>query len=186
MSTELSDFVKLVLDRMDTNPEEFIDGDPKHRWGTLTRGIIDRSVGEADTSSSRSLWALEPHELAAITTKYKALYLESQKRAFLKNILSGEEAKSKRVNVVPRATPMSAPDITRHALQIMEDEWGKAWNNSTPGQNALLGANTLRVDNGGIGASYTDARALYGTNNLNPQQTLAEAVRNQIDNTDNN
>ncbi len=44
MSTEMCDFVKLVLDRMDTNPEEFIDGDPKHRWGDMaaagTKGIF--------------------------------------------------------------------------------------------------------------------------------------------------
>lgn len=161
MSTEMCDFVKLVLDRMDTNPEEFIDGDPKHRWGTLTRGIIDRSVGEADTSSSRSLWALEPHELQAITTKYKAIYLESQKRAFLKNILGADENQGKKLNITKRATPMTAPDITRHALQIMEDEWGKSWNNSTQGQNALLGTNTLPVGNGNIAAGYIDARAQY-------------------------
>lgn len=185
MSTELCDFVKLVLDRMETNPEEFIEGDPKHRWGAMSRGIIDWVMGNTDSTSARSLWALEPHEREALTTKYKVIYLEREKRAFLKNILGGDEAKSKKVVVTKRATPMSAPDITRHALQIMEDEWGKAWSNATPGQNALLGADTLRVDNGGIGASYTDARALYGANHLNPQQTLAEAVRNQIDKTNN-
>lgn len=181
MSTELSDFVKLVLDRMETNPEEFIEGDPKHRWGTLVKGIVDWVMGETDTSSARSLWALEPHELQAITTKYKAIYLESQKRAFLKNILGGEQVKQKKVNVVPRgATPLTSADISRQALQIMEDEWGKAWN------NAALGQNTLRVDNGGIGASYTDARALYGTDNAESQRRYAEALRNKIDNTNNN
>ena len=69
MSTEMCDFVKLVLDRMDTNPQEFIEGDPTHRWGTLVRGIVDWVVGETDTSSARSLWALEPHELEAVTTE---------------------------------------------------------------------------------------------------------------------
>lgn len=186
MNTEMCDFVKLVLDRMDTNPEEFIDGDPKHRWGAMSRGIIDWVMGNTDSTSARSLWALEPHEREALTTKYKAIYLEREKRAFLKNILSGDETKPKRVNVVPRsATPLTSADISRQALQIMEDEWGKAWSNTTIGQNSLLGANTLPVGNGGILSGYTDARALYGTNNLNPQQTLAEAVRNQIDNTNN-
>lgn len=178
MSTEMCEFVKLVLDRMDTNPEEFIEGDTKHRWGTLVRGIVDLAIGETESSGARSLWALEPHELQAITTKYKALYLESQKRAFLKNILSGEEAKSKRVNVVPRASPMTAPDITRHALQIMEDEWSRAWSNSTPGQNALLGADTLRVDNGNIAAGYIDARAQYA----NEQTAKVVKRQNEPDN----
>ena len=127
MSTELSDFVKLVLERMDTFPEEFIDGDPKHRWGALSRGIVDLVMGETGSSSARSLWALEPHELEVLTIKYKAIYLESQKRAFLKNILSGDQTKPKRANVVPRgATPLTAADITRESLAILEKEWKNA------------------------------------------------------------
>jgi hypothetical protein len=121
MSTELCDFVKLVIERMDTFPEEFIEGDTKHRWGTLVRGIVDWVMGDTDTSSARSLWALEPHEREAITTKYKALYLESQKRAFLKNILGGDENQGKKINIVKR--PLTAADITRESLAILEKEW---------------------------------------------------------------
>ena len=121
MNTEMSDFVKLVIERMDTFPEEFIDGDPKHRWGALSRGIVDLVMGETGSSSARSLWALEPHELEAITTKYKAIYLESQKRAFLKNILTGDETKSKKINIVKR--PLTAADITRESLAILDKEW---------------------------------------------------------------
>ena len=123
MNTEMSDFVKLVLERMDTFPEEFIEGDPKHRWGTLVRGIVDWVMGETDTSSARSLWALEPHEREAITTKYKAIYLESQKRAFLKNILGGDETKSKKVQVVPKSKSLLTTDmITQHAMSILEGQ----------------------------------------------------------------
>jgi hypothetical protein len=123
MSTEMSDFVKLILERMDTFPEEFIDGDPKHRWSTLTRGIVDWVMDETDTSSARSLWALEPHEREALTTKYKALYLEQQKRAFLKNILLGDENKSKKVQVVPRSSSALTTElITQHAMNILEDQ----------------------------------------------------------------
>ena len=123
MSTEMSDFVKLILERMDTFPEEFIDGDPKHRWSTLTRGIVDWVMDETDTSSARSLWALEPHEREALTTKYKALYLEQQKRAFLKNILLGDENKSKKVQVVPRSSSaLTTEMITQHAMNILEDQ----------------------------------------------------------------
>ena len=123
MSTEMSDFVKLILERMDTFPEEFIDGDPKHRWSTLTRGIVDWVMDETDTSSARSLWALEPHEREALTTKYKTLYLEQQKRAFLKNILLGDENKSKKVQVVPRSSSaLTTEMITQHAMNILEDQ----------------------------------------------------------------
>lgn len=155
MSTEMCDFVKLVLDRMDTNPQEFIEGDPTHRWGTLVRGIVDWVVGETDTSSARSLWALEPHELAAITTKYKALYLESQKRAFLKNILGADENQGKKLTITKRSSVMSAPDITRHALQIMEDEWSKQYT-----------------------TGYTDTRALYA----NEQTAKVVKRQNEPDN----
>ena len=127
MSTELCDFVKLVLDRMDTNPEEFIEGDPKHRWGALSRGIVDWVMGETDTSSARSLWALEPHEREALTIKYKAIYLEREKRAFLKNILGGEdEIRSKKAQIIKRAGPLTAAQITTQALAILEEEWKPA------------------------------------------------------------
>ena len=121
MNTEMSDFVKLILERMDTFPEEFIEGAPQHRWSTLTRGIVDWVMDETDTSSARSLWALEPHEREALTTKYKALYLEQQKRAFLKNILGGDENQGKKINIVKR--PLTAADITRESLAILEKEW---------------------------------------------------------------
>jgi len=123
MSTELCDFVKLMLERMDTSPEEFITGDPKHRWGTLTGGIVDWAMGETDTGAARSLWALEPHEREALTTKYKAIYLEAQKRSFLKNILLGDENKSKKVQVVPRSNSLlTASAITQHAMNMLEDQ----------------------------------------------------------------
>ena len=123
MSNEMCDFVKLVLDRMDTFPEEFIEGDPKHRWGTLVRGLVDWAMEETDTNAARSLWALEPHEREALTTKYKALYLEQQKRAFLKNILLGDENKSKKVQVVPRSSSaLTTEMITQHAMNILEDQ----------------------------------------------------------------
>jgi hypothetical protein len=121
MNTEMSDFVKLVLERMDTFPEEFMRDGVNYRWATLVNGIVDLVMGDTESSGARSLWALEPHELEAITTKYKAIYLENQKRAFLKNILLGDETKSKKINIVKR--PLTAADITRESLAILEKEW---------------------------------------------------------------
>lgn len=182
MSTELCDFVKLVLDRMDTNPEEFIDGDPKHRWGAMSRGIIDWVMGETDTSSARSLWALEPHEREALTTKYKAIYLEREKRIFLKNILGGVETKSKKIAITKRgATPLTQSDITAQALKIMEDEWGKSWSNSTfnapgdLGQNSMLASTNVASN---ALAGYTDARGLYA----NEQTAKVVKRQNESDN----
>jgi hypothetical protein len=124
MNTEMSDFVKLILERMDTFPEEFMRDGVNFRWATLVTGIVDLVTGETGSSSARSLWALEPHELEAITTKYKVIYLENQKRAFLKNILIGDETKSKKINIVKRSSAMSISDMTADALAILEKEWG--------------------------------------------------------------
>jgi hypothetical protein len=121
MNTEMSDFVKLILERMDTFPEEFMNQGSNFRWQVLTSGIVDLVIGDPTTSAARSLWALEPHELEAVTTKFKAIYLEQQKRAFLKNILTGDETKSKKINIVKR--PLTAADITRESLAILEKEW---------------------------------------------------------------
>lgn len=178
MSTELCEFVQLVLARMDTNPEEFMQRAPNFRWATLVNGIVDTAMGDTESSGARSLWALEPHELEAITTKYKAIYLEQQKREFLKNILSGNETQGKKVNVVKRSSVMSAPDITRHALQIMEDEWSKGWSNSTMGQSPLLSTTTLAVDNGGILSGHIGDRALY----VNEQTAKVVKRQNEPDN----
>jgi hypothetical protein len=123
MNNEMSDFVKLVIERMDTFPEEFMNQGPNFRWQVLTSGIVDLVIGDPTTSAARSLWALEPHELEAVTTKFKAIYLEQQKRAFLKNILIGDETKSKKINIVKRSGPLTAADITRESLAILEKEW---------------------------------------------------------------
>jgi hypothetical protein len=137
-------------------------------------------MGDMDTSSVRTLWALEPHEREALTNKYKAIYLEQQKRAFLKNILGGNEAQSKKVQVVKRGVDsgtigsLTAQQITTQALAIMEKEWS----NSTRGQNALLGTDVLQVGNGGILSGYTDARALYA----NEQTAKVVKRQNEPDN----
>ena len=123
MNTEMSDFVKLVIERMDTFPEEFMNQGPNFRWQVLTSGIVDLVTGDPTTSAARSLWALEPHELEAVTTKFKAIYLEQQKRAFLKNILTGDETKSKKINIVPKSSSLLTPElITQHAMNILEDQ----------------------------------------------------------------
>lgn len=189
MSTELCEFVQLVLARMDTNPEEFIEGDPKHRWGALSRGIVDWVMGETDTSSARSLWALEPHEREALTTKYKVIYLEREKRAFLKNILGGNETQSKKGQVIKRPGPLTASQITTQALAVLEDQFSKQYAISgaqisngvilnSSGQNALLGTDVLQVGNGGILSGYTDARALYA----NEQTAKVVKRQNEPDN----
>lgn len=161
MSTELCEFVQLVLARMDTNPEEFIEGDPKHRWGALSRGIVDWVMGETDTSSARSLWALGPHEREALTVKYKAIYLEREKRAFLKNILGGNETQSKKAQVVKRPGPLTASQITNEALVALQDEFTKQYTISGAQiSNGVILNNTL------LGTGILNSSGQHAHNNL--------------------
>lgn len=99
MSEEAIDktFVELVLERMDTNPEEFIEGHPHFRWSTLVSSIMRRaSLGSLpadvyrDRGESLLVWALTTEELDLLQDKYRSVYRMFLRREFLKNIVSGE------------------------------------------------------------------------------------------------
>ena len=91
-------FVELVLERMDTNPEEFIEGHTHFRWSTLVNVLLHRAaIGEAaSTPTYRSggetllVWALTTAELDLLQAKYRNLYRAFLRREFVKNLLSGE------------------------------------------------------------------------------------------------
>lgn len=86
--SEFSDFTKLVLDRMETNPDEFEAG---NRWDTLVRALEARAIGQFDDRYARTLWPLEPLELEALMAKYRKLYLARIHKDMLKNIVSGAD-----------------------------------------------------------------------------------------------
>lgn len=86
--SEFSDFTKLVLDRMETNPDEFEAG---NRWDTLVRALEARAIGDFENRYARTLWPLEPLEIEAIMSKYRKLYLARIHKDMLKNIVSGAD-----------------------------------------------------------------------------------------------
>jgi hypothetical protein len=91
--TDNQTFVDLVLERMDTNPEEFIEGTPKFRWDALMQAIRAEGVGPQNNSFSVStynnnvLWALNEDEIKALGAKYREVYREFLRREFVKNIM---------------------------------------------------------------------------------------------------
>jgi hypothetical protein len=99
--TEEKSFVDLVLERMDTNPEEFIEGTEKFRWSTLLHAIRTHvnitneylTRENLNMSAGRSMieWALDKAEMDAIVAKYREVYRTSLKKDYLKNILAGKE-----------------------------------------------------------------------------------------------
>lgn len=91
--TDDKTFVDLVLERMDTNPDEFIEGTPKFRWDALMQAIRASGVGPQNNSLTLSpynnnvLWALDEDEVKALSVKYRAVYREFLRREFVKNIM---------------------------------------------------------------------------------------------------
>jgi len=97
--TEEKSFVALVLERMDTNPEEFIEGTEKFRWSTLLHAmrthvnIASEYLTRETMSSTRSMleWALDKEEMDAIVAKYRGVYRTHLKKDYLRHILAGTE-----------------------------------------------------------------------------------------------
>jgi hypothetical protein len=91
--TEEKSFVDLVLERMDTNPDEFIEGTQKFRWDSLTHTLRASGIGPQNHSLSVStynnnvLWALDEDEVKALGAKYREVYREFLRREFVKNIM---------------------------------------------------------------------------------------------------
>jgi hypothetical protein len=96
---EEKSFVDLVLERMGTNPEEFIEGTEKFRWSTLLHAIrtyvnIDSDNLARDNGPRvRSMieWALDKEEMDAIVAKYREVYRAYLKKDYLRHILAGTE-----------------------------------------------------------------------------------------------
>jgi hypothetical protein len=90
---EFSDFTKLVLARMESNPEEFctLHMTGYSRWQGLTRGLEALARGDTHAKDFGVLWPLSDEERAALLESYRKLYLNELHRDMLKNIVSGAD-----------------------------------------------------------------------------------------------
>lgn len=86
--SEFSDFTKLVLARLETNPDEFQLGG---RWDTLVRGIEAYVRDDKDDRYYRTLWPLDDPEIHVIVAAYRKAYLARLHKDMLKNIVSGDD-----------------------------------------------------------------------------------------------
>ena len=91
--SEISDFTKLVLDRMETNPDEFVSiGTGNYtRWQGLVNGLEELARGETDGRFIKVLWPLTDEERAMLLEKYRKIYLAELHKDMLKNIVSGND-----------------------------------------------------------------------------------------------
>jgi hypothetical protein len=86
MENNYSDFTRLMLARMESNPDEFSENG---RWSNLTLGLQELAQGRPD-HYARSLWSLNAEELAALITVYKRVYTDDMHKRSLRRIIEGE------------------------------------------------------------------------------------------------
>lgn len=93
---EPCDFVKLVLQRMDSNPEEF---EHYGRWNTLCESLERIATQEYTTPAAHQrnvLWAYDQFEIDLMLAKYREIYRNREYKNMLKSILVGDMGKSEK------------------------------------------------------------------------------------------
>jgi hypothetical protein len=94
MTQEPCDFVKLVLQRMDSNPEEF---EHYGRWNTLCESLeryAGAYTGNRPVPDRQVLWAYDQFEIDLMVAKYRTIYRDREHKNMLKSILMGNEPKA--------------------------------------------------------------------------------------------
>jgi len=132
--TELSDFTKLVLARLETNPDEFQLGG---RWDTLVRGIEAYVRGDQEDRYYRTLWPLDDPERLIIAA-YRKAYLARLHKDMLKNIVSGDDLKTNDIRysndtnpLKPRgAVPLTTSAMQQATLSTLQDSFNDAFSNA--------------------------------------------------------
>lgn len=128
--TELSDFTKLVLARLETNPDEFQLGG---RWDTLVRGLEAHAINETESRYLRTLWPLTAHELATILEAYRKAYLARLHKDMLKNIVSGDDLPKTldpikgTLRGASPSTVLTASAMQQQTLGLLQKEFDKSY-----------------------------------------------------------
>ena len=96
MTQEPCDFVKLVLQRMDSNPEEF---EHYGRWNALCESLeryAGAYTGNRPIPDRQVLWAYDQFEIDLMVAKYRTIYRDREHKNMLKSILVGNMGKSEK------------------------------------------------------------------------------------------
>ena len=115
MSEEFCVGVKILLERMDTNPEEFVplfNTTKGARWGNLISGVIARKL-EKDVRGDGNF--LTDAEVDAVFEKYKVLRRKAFDDHVMREVLGADEELSSSPLLTVQA-------ITEQSLRILEKE----------------------------------------------------------------
>ena len=115
MTREPCDFVKLVLQRMDSNPEEF---EPYGRWNSLCESLeryAGAYTGNRSVPDRQVLWAYDQFEIDLMVAKYRTIYRDREHKNMLKSILVGNDAKQAEVTPYQQYAANTAADSHKYA-----------------------------------------------------------------------
>jgi hypothetical protein len=91
---EPCDFVKLVMQRMDSNPDEF---EHYGRWNSLCEALeryAGAYTGNRPVPDRNVMWAYDQFEIDLMVAKYREIYRNREYKSMLKSILAGPELKA--------------------------------------------------------------------------------------------
>lgn len=132
---EFSDFTKLVLDRMDTNPEEFAAiGNNYTRWHGLAQGLEELARGDTEGRFIKVLWPLSDHERNVLLEKYRKIYLSELHKDMLKNIVSGNDKEQRTSQYVGKGlhpnSVITSADMKQQTLGLLNKAFDDSYSNA--------------------------------------------------------
>jgi hypothetical protein len=121
MSDELncSDGAKLLIERMKTNPEEFRGG--QARWSVVVNQMLQVRRGAVENNLMMSR-----RDMNALFDAFETHVMEHALAEFAIHELMEPKPERKKVQV-KRATPITASQVEKAALDILQEEFGKAY-----------------------------------------------------------
>ena len=154
MTQEPCDFVKLVLNRMDSNPDEF---EHYGRWNSLC-DALERYAGAYEgkntVSGRNALWAYDQFEVDLMLAKYRKIYRDREYKNMLKNLLVGAEPKAEGLLVASKYQNITPQQLVGNGTTIA-------------GSSGLIGA--------ALGSGQQHAANITNSMSLNSQ------LRSQMD-----
>ena len=115
MNEEFCDGVKILLSRMESNPEEFELGNNK--WTYLTRDLLSVRAGTAPIPNYIS--GLTTAEINALYEGYSKFLRKSFDNYIMKEVLAGAGELSQLEAKRPKSL-MTCSEITEEALKLIE------------------------------------------------------------------
>jgi hypothetical protein len=117
MNEEFCDGVKILLSRMESNPEEFETGS---KWGYVTRDLLAVRAGTAPIPNYVS--GLTTAEIDALYAGYSKFLRKSFDNYVMKEVLAGSGELSQLEAKRPKSI-LSTPQIIKQGLEIIEKNY---------------------------------------------------------------